>query len=336
MEFDKQTNVCYTIGAEDVKSIFVCHRRPMYLPESTASSAMRQTPVSAWAFVVEKQGLANMDTKKCTKCGTIKPISEFYKNRSKPSGLACECKTCARAYANLRYANNQEKIAIIQKISRAKHQERITAYNKNYYAKHQERNIARARIYRSSRRKEMAAYTRAYYAEHKEEKRIYNKNYLLNNLESVAARKKIYRYKYKDKVAARQKAYRSVNKDKVAARQKAYYTEHKERIAARSKIYRAANLDKHRASQAKRKAIKINAPGNATAEQIAARWEVYGNKCYICGAPAEATDHVIPLDKGGSNWPANLRPICKRCNSTKGAKWPYDFKEAQAVGNRTG
>jgi len=41
--------------------------------------------------------------------------------------------------------------------------------------------------------------------------------------------------------------------------------------------------------------------------------------CYLCGGTAEALDHVVPLARGGSNLPDNLKPICRHCNSRKGA-----------------
>jgi len=67
---------------------------------------------------------------------------------------------------------------------------------------------------------------------------------------------------------------------------------------------------------------KITAAGYfyTTDRHICGRWEMWGNRCYLCGAPAKVTDHVIPLSKGGSHWPANLRPICQSCNAAKGAK----------------
>ena len=54
---------------------------------------------------------------------------------------------------------------------------------------------------------------------------------------------------------------------------------------------------------------------------IEARWAMFGNKCWMCGKPANGTDHVKPIAKGGSHWPANLRPACRICNSTKIDKW---------------
>ena len=47
--------------------------------------------------------------------------------------------------------------------------------------------------------------------------------------------------------------------------------------------------------------------------------------CHICGKPgADAIDHVIPLARGGTSDPSNLRPAHHdtgdRCNRVKGDK----------------
>ncbi len=60
--------------------------------------------------------------------------------------------------------------------------------------------------------------------------------------------------------------------------------------------------------------------GYTNKRHIAWRWAMWGGLCWVCGVKAEATDHVIPLSRGGAHWPANLRPICKVCNSSKNAK----------------
>ena len=39
--------------------------------------------------------------------------------------------------------------------------------------------------------------------------------------------------------------------------------------------------------------------------------------CAYCGNPADTTDHVIPVSRGGTNLPANRVPACGRCNSSK-------------------
>ena len=84
---------------------------------------------------------------------------------------------------------------------------------------------------------------------------------------------------------------------------KTHTTDHKKIVRAR--VFQA------------RKNREKNAPGHATKEQVRWRIEMTGGMCYLCGDVATAIDHVIPLSRGGSNWPANMRPVCKRCNSKK-------------------
>ena len=89
---------------------------------------------------------------------------------------------------------------------------------------------------------------------------------------------------------------------------------------ARARRWYATHPEARRRHELRRRAREYAAAGWASAEQIAARVAYYGGCCWICGKPdAETTDHVIPLAAGGSNWPANLRPACKSCNSRKGA-----------------
>lgn len=49
-----------------------------------------------------------METKLCTKCGKVKPISEFGKNKSKKDGLQSHCKECVREYKKKHYSENKE------------------------------------------------------------------------------------------------------------------------------------------------------------------------------------------------------------------------------------
>lgn len=72
-----------------------------------------------------------------------------------------------------------------------------------------------------------------------------------------------------------------------------------------------------------RRARVAGASGSATKEQLAARWEYYQGRCWMCGGAANVFDHVKPLARGGSNWPSNQRPACWRCNRRKGPHWPY-------------
>lgn len=113
-----------------------------------------------------------------------------------------------------------------------------------------------------------------------------------------------------------------------AAYQHQYSQTHKEERNRRNRQSYQVNPWEYRARAAKRRAQMPGAPGAnyTTPNMIKDRWEVLGAKCWLCSSPAETTDHVKPLSRGGSNWPCNLRPACKHCNSVKGANWPYDFQ----------
>lgn len=69
------------------------------------------------------------------------------------------------------------------------------------------------------------------------------------------------------------------------------------------------------------------AGGRCAREAKRQRWALYGNLCWVCHAPATHSDHVIAVARGGSNWPANIRPACRRCNCSKGAA---DWRGVQA------
>lgn len=66
-----------------------------------------------------------------------------------------------------------------------------------------------------------------------------------------------------------------------------------------------------------RRARKVNASGHATIEQIRARVAFFGGCCAYCRGPFQHIEHSIPLSRGGSNWPANIRPACAACNLSK-------------------
>jgi hypothetical protein len=92
----------------------------------------------------------------------------------------------------------------------------------------------------------------------------------------------------------------------------------KDREATRQ--WRLENPKAQRAQSRRWKALNRGALGWSTAKQDQARFDFYGGLCAYCGrdlAHGFHWDHVIPLIRGGTNWPANLRPACPKCNASK-------------------
>lgn len=71
------------------------------------------------------------------------------------------------------------------------------------------------------------------------------------------------------------------------------------------------------------------AGGSHTHSQWLGRVEVNTWQCWYCRAKLTPKtvqkEHRIPLARGGTNWPSNLVPACRTCNSSKGAMTPMEF-----------
>jgi 5-methylcytosine-specific restriction endonuclease McrA len=84
--------------------------------------------------------------------------------------------------------------------------------------------------------------------------------------------------------------------------------------------------------QVERYRRQVSAPGSHTPEEWAELIQKYGNRCLRCSASGEEVqltrDHIVPLFGGGTNNIGNLQPLCRRCNSWKGAQ-DIDFRPAE-------
>ena len=59
-------------------------------------------------------------------------------------------------------------------------------------------------------------------------------------------------------------------------------------------------------------------PGRQAYKDPAYRRLRPGLRCERCGSTTDLTkDHVVPLSRGGTNHPSNLRTLCRACNSRK-------------------
>ena len=129
-----------------------------------------------------------------------------------------------------------------------------------------------------------------------------------------------------------QKEYYAINRDKKRLYQKEYYDENKEYISERSKEYYRNNLHIYAASRARRRLACKIAEGSHTASDIKRILDRQKNKCAEPTCAKDLSDgyhldHIMPLSKGGSNWPENLQCLCPRCNLRKHSKHPIDWAQ---------
>lgn len=89
-------------------------------------------------------------------------------------------------------------------------------------------------------------------------------------------------------------------------------------------MYKQKNPGKVKAWRAARNARKRGAEGRWTASDWAEILGAHNHCCAHCKVEfsedfTASVDHIVPLSKGGSNWPSNLQPLCVPCNRKKGA-----------------
>ncbi len=139
-----------------------------------------------------------------------------------------------------------------------------------------------------------------------------------------------YEHTHHEQRKATAAAWRAAHPEKKSAKRqyaKRHYRENTERRKRQMSAWWAAHPQAHVLYEMRRRLRKILNGGGCNLVRLQARIDFYGGRCWIpgCAKPYEAIDHVIPLAKGGSNWPANLRPICKSHNSQKRDMMPNDF-----------
>lgn len=128
-----------------------------------------------------------------------------------------------------------------------------------------------------------------------------------------------------DRVRAASNRWKERNPERVRAYSKKYWRENAELEKARREAWMTRNPGVDAYYSRLRRDRKRGAQGDCSFSQLQARWDFYGGRCWMCGTAADTIDHVIPLARGGSEWPSNLRPACRSCNSSKGASWPLDI-----------
>ena len=87
-----------------------------------------------------------MQTKTCTKCKETKPVSEFYKDKTKKGGFRPNCKRCTKEQVSLYREHNKEKAAACCRRWRSKNKELVREKNRRWYEENKEqlqRKLAR-------------------------------------------------------------------------------------------------------------------------------------------------------------------------------------------------
>lgn len=128
-----------------------------------------------------------------------------------------------------------------------------------------------------------------------------------------------------------EKKYRIKNRDRILEWAKRYHHEHAHERSIYMQLFRKKNPDywskwlqrnhlRARLQSQKRRAFIKEAPGSFTMDDVADLIQSQKGLCAYCAKTlneAFEIDHIIPISRGGSNFPGNLACARKTCNRLK-------------------
>lgn len=233
--------------------------------------------------------------KRCSTCGTEKPLDRFCKKAKMKDGLNGQCKDCTAKSRALYYQKNHD--AMLERASK-------------YYREHPPDKAVEAAKNKEYRKRNAEAISSRRKA-----------NYAANTDLQTQNRERARKWYYKNKARQLEIA-------------KKYYAEKSEHIKERVRKYELANTEKvktwGRIKANKRRARLLSTEDQYTADDITEIFKLQKGKCANCRKSISGKyhiDHKIPVAKGGSNHRHNIELLCPSCNLKKSAKWPHEFAQ---------
>jgi 5-methylcytosine-specific restriction endonuclease McrA len=260
--------------------------------------------------------MMKVKSKKCSKCGEVKELGEFYKNSRNKDGYRNDCKVCFKAYCkNLRNKWKKESTQGTKKCPRCRKEKSLKNFHKDSTTKSGYRIYCKLCV---------NLYTRQYNIDNVEYRNEYNRNRYYTNRAEIRKQQKKYG-----------KEYRANNRKKLNEASRNRYWKNHEYELERKKIYNENHPEVRKAQKAKRRALLIKLDKHFTAQEWKEILNKYENKCLCCGSTENITvDHIIPLSCGGTNIKDNLQPLCLTCNIRKHTK-TIDYRDENNQQNRT-
>jgi 5-methylcytosine-specific restriction endonuclease McrA len=161
--------------------------------------------------------------------------------------------------------------------------------------------------------------------EHKEKEKL---RFLRNQEKEKTRRKKRYE-REREKAIEYSRNWVLNNKERAREVYEVWYAKNRIEQIEKVKIWSVENKDKSDANKRRYRGRKVNAEGDHTPEDIEALLNWQNFLCAGCDVDlttrAYHIDHIMPLSRGGSNWPWNLQILCPTCNISKSDKHPDDW-----------
>lgn len=248
-------------------------------------------------------------TKKCTKCGEYKPLSE-YQWAKKTQGLyQSSCKSCVSAYWKIYRQEHKDKLKQKQLAQTDKIRQRRIEQNPPVFELY--------KICPSCKQEK-------YYKEF--------------GLRLNRSGNKSMRYVCKTCIYETRKKSDPLLLEKQREANRRRYKEDPERSRLNAKAWKVANPDKvakHEKTYRAKRLERCAAQSDGTLTQSFVRGLFAKAKvCCYCGyefqkSKEKSLDHIVPLSKGGLHSASNVDICCVLCNSRKSDKLPEEYASKQ-------
>ena len=270
--------------------------------------------------------------KTCRKCGIIKSISDFNKNKRNKDGLRNWCRECQSVSRTEYYATHKEQEKernlhpILKPVGPITHKMCSKCKIDKSISEFYERSDAPG-TYTSQCKKCQKSRFKNYTDSHKKVIAEYHRNQRLKNPELFAEISRIYYWSNLEKEKKRSKKYRTDNADEIKIRAIKYYNENIDKIAKWTRKYLESPKGKASTARAnhKHRALMKKTKCTLTADQWERILKMQNDRCNGCGRKFDENlkperDHIIPLSLGGDFTFGNVQALCKSCNCRKHAK----------------
>lgn len=237
--------------------------------------------------------MVELSSKKCSKCGETKLISNFTKRYRNKDGYESQCKSCIKALPS----NSKENWVVRRKKSYEKHREAINEKHRRQYAENVDQHNQRCQAWKDANREHVNQYSRSYYKDNNE------------------------------LVLLKAKTYRDNNKEIISARNRSQYEKDIEYNRERSKVWQSKNPGRVSANSVRRRhRLNLSAPIWLTKKDLQDIASFYVLAKALKSASGENfhVDHIVPLKHDlvcGLHVPWNLQVLTATENLRKSNKF---------------
>lgn len=191
---------------------------------------------------------------------------------------------------------------------------------------------ARTKAWQDSDPERMRAKNNRYYQENKEAHDAYGKEWSKKNPDKAKAIAERSKKKNADKIRKRQLELYYKRHDEILIERRKRRAEHPELYRKRGHDWYVTHKERVNAYTRNHRARRRLAPGQHSAADVRKQYEMQGGRCWWCQKNVGEkyhVDHLIPIARGGTNWPDNIVISCAHCNTSRGDKLPSEWKRSQ-------